>query len=51
MAKKNDYLDCVISAATTKETNGYYSLKLAPGFGLKLNEERLKRVAAMNIEV
>ncbi len=46
-----DYLDCVISSATTKDVNGYYSLKPAPGFGLELDENHLKKVAAMNIEV
>lgn len=46
-----DYLDCVISSATKKEPNGYYSLKPAPGFGLVLDEKRLKEVCALYIEV
>ena len=46
-----DYLERVISSATTKELNGYYSLKTAPGFGLELDEERLKKVSALYIEV
>ncbi len=46
-----DYLECVISSATKKEANGYYSLKPAPGFGLVLDEAKLKDVCELYIEI
>tara|TARA_R110000868_G_scaffold13102_9_gene61702 strand:- start:1122 stop:2354 length:1233 start_codon:yes stop_codon:yes gene_type:complete len=52
--KKEDsknYMDCLISSPTKKEANGFYSLKPAPGFGLKLDTDRLKKIAALYIEV
>jgi L-alanine-DL-glutamate epimerase-like enolase superfamily enzyme len=52
--KKEDskiYLECLQSAATKKESNGYYSFKSAPGFGLELDTDRLKKVSELYIEV
>ncbi|WP_397445725.1 enolase C-terminal domain-like protein [Polaribacter sp. R77954] len=52
--KKEDskiYLECLQSAATKKESNGYYSFKPAPGFGLELDTDRLKKVSELYIEV
>lgn len=39
-----EYLKCINSSATKKEANGYYSLNPKPGFGLELDEERIKQV-------
>ena len=52
--KKEDskiYLECLQSSATKKESNGYYSFKSAPGFGLELDTDRLKKVSELYIEV
>ena len=52
--KKEDsksYLDCVLHSATKKEANGYYSLNPAPGFGLVLDEKRLKKVCSFYINL
>jgi L-alanine-DL-glutamate epimerase-like enolase superfamily enzyme len=52
--KKEDsknYLDCVIKKPTQKEANGYYSFKQAPGFGLELDTNRLKKVSELYLEV
>lgn len=52
--KKEDsknYMDCLISAPTQKEANGYYSLKPVPGFGLKLDTNRLKSICQSYIDV
>lgn len=52
--KKEDskiYLECLQSAATKKEPNGYYSFKPAPGFGLEIDTDRLKKVSELYIEV
>ncbi|WP_282055823.1 mandelate racemase/muconate lactonizing enzyme family protein [Maribacter luteus] len=53
LEKKEDsknYMDCLISSPAKKEANGYFSLKPAPGFGLKLDTDRLKKVSALYIE-
>ena len=52
--KKEDskiYLECLQSAATRKEANGYYSFKPKPGFGLELDTNRLKKLSELYIEV
>ncbi|WP_400077503.1 enolase C-terminal domain-like protein [Winogradskyella sp. R77965] len=52
--KKEDskiYLECLQSAATKKEANGYYSFKPKPGFGVELDTNRLKKVSELYIEV
>jgi L-alanine-DL-glutamate epimerase-like enolase superfamily enzyme len=52
--KKEDsktYLECLQSSATKKESNGYYSFKSAPGFGLELDTDRLKKVSELYIEI
>lgn len=52
--KKEDsktYLECLQSAATTKEANGYYSFTPKPGFGIVLDTERLKKVSELYVEV
>tara|TARA_R110002096_G_scaffold159214_3_gene324946 strand:- start:1771 stop:2967 length:1197 start_codon:yes stop_codon:yes gene_type:complete len=52
--KKEDsknYLDCMIKKATQKEANGYFSFKPAPGFGLEIDTDRLKKVSELYIEV
>ena len=52
--KKEDskiYLECLQSSATKKESNGYYSFKSAPGFGLELDTDRLKKVSELYIKV
>lgn len=52
--KKEDsknYMDCISSSATKKQSNGYYALEPAPGFGLVLDEQRLKEVCALYIDV
>ena len=46
-----NYLKCVVDSATQKEANGYYSLKPKPGFGLELDEDRLKRVCEVYYEI
>ena len=45
------YLECLQSAATKKESNGYYSFKPAPGFGLEIDTNRLKKINELYIEV
>lgn len=45
------YLDCIIKSPTKKEPNGYYSLNPAPGFGLELDEKRLKSICELYIDV
>lgn len=52
--KKEDskiYFECLQSAATKKEANGYYSFKPAPGFGLELDTARLKEVSKLYIKI
>jgi L-alanine-DL-glutamate epimerase-like enolase superfamily enzyme len=52
--KKEDskiYLECLQSSATKKESNGYYSFKPAPGFGLEIDTDRLKIVSELYIEI
>tara|TARA_R110002096_G_scaffold9533_3_gene37592 strand:- start:27387 stop:28616 length:1230 start_codon:yes stop_codon:yes gene_type:complete len=52
--KKEDskiYLECLQSAATKKESNGYYSFKPALGFGLEIDTDRLKKVSELYIEI
>ncbi|MFV9551404.1 enolase C-terminal domain-like protein [Algibacter sp. PT7-4] len=52
--KKEDskgYLGCIINSPTKKESNGYYSLNPAPGFGLELDEKRLKSICELYIDV
>ena len=52
--KKEDskeYLDCIIKSPTQKEPNGYYALNPAPGFGLELDEKRLKHVCELYIDL
>lgn len=52
--KKEDskaYLDCIIKSPTKKESNGYYSLNPAPGFGLEMDEKRLKTICERYIDV
>jgi L-alanine-DL-glutamate epimerase-like enolase superfamily enzyme len=45
------YLECLQSMATKKEANGHYSFKPAPGFGLELDTNRLKKVSEFYIEI
>ncbi|XCF05451.1 mandelate racemase/muconate lactonizing enzyme family protein [Tamlana crocina] len=45
------YLECVQSSATKKRNNGYYELNPKPGFGLELDEKRLKTVCSSYIVV
>ena len=52
--KKEDskiYLECLQSLATKKEANGYYSYNPAPGFGVEIDADRLKKVSELHIEV
>ena len=52
--KKEDsalYMDCIIKSPTQKLSNGVYALKEAPGFGLVLDDERLKKECGLYIEV
>ncbi|WP_198027595.1 mandelate racemase/muconate lactonizing enzyme family protein [Seonamhaeicola sp. S2-3] len=52
--KKEDsktYLECLQSAATKKESNGYYSFKPVPGFGLEIDVNRLKKVSKLYVEI
>jgi L-alanine-DL-glutamate epimerase-like enolase superfamily enzyme len=52
--KKEDskiYLECLQSSATKKEKNGYYSYSPVPGFGAEIDEDRLKKVSKLYIEV
>jgi hypothetical protein len=52
--KKEDsalYMDCIIKSPTKKQPNGYYALEEAPGFGLVLDDERLKKECGLYIEV
>lgn len=46
-----NYLKCIVSSATKKEANGYFSLNPKPGFGLELDEDRLKKVSELYYEV
>lgn len=52
--KKEDsalYNDCTIASPTKKMSNGYYALNETPGFGLVLDEERLKKECGLYMEV
>ena len=52
--KKEDsklYLECLQSTATKKESNGYYSYQPAPGFGLEIDTDQLKKVSELYLEV
>lgn len=47
--KKGDsdhYLDCVVSRATTTNPDGTFGLNPKPGFGLEMDEEKLKKICA-----
>ena len=46
-----EYLECVVKSSTKKEANGYYSLQDAPGFGLELDVQHLKKIAALYIQI
>lgn len=46
-----DYLECMLKSATAKRSDGYYKMDLKPGFGLVLDEKRLKSVCTGFIEV
>lgn len=46
-----DYLECITSSATKKDPYGFYSLNEKPGFGLVLDEERLKKVCKKYLEI
>ncbi|CAM3320738.1 mandelate racemase/muconate lactonizing enzyme family protein [Zobellia roscoffensis] len=52
--KKEDskpYLDCILQSPTKKQSNGFYVLDPVPGFGLVLDEKRLKNVCSLYIDV
>ncbi|CAM4200098.1 mandelate racemase/muconate lactonizing enzyme family protein [Zobellia roscoffensis] len=52
--KKEDskpYLDCILQSPTKKQSNGFYVLDPVPGFGLVLDEKRLKNVCSLHIDV
>ena len=52
--KKEDselYMKCILKSPTMKQANGFYALKPAPGFGLELDEKRLRAVCQLYIEV
>ncbi len=52
--KKEDskeYLECVLQSPTKKQSNGYYSLDPAPGFGLILDEKRLRNICSLYTDV
>ncbi|MFK7980199.1 MAG: enolase C-terminal domain-like protein [Saprospiraceae bacterium] len=52
--KKGDsdpFLDCIISSATKPELDGTYSFTPKPGFGLELDEEKLKGICAAWVSV
>ncbi|MFD2727636.1 enolase C-terminal domain-like protein [Hyunsoonleella rubra] len=46
-----EYLECILKSATTKRSDGYYKMDSRPGFGLELDEKRLKRICKRYIEV
>lgn len=45
------YMECLQSAPTKKEANGYYSFEPKPGFGLEIDTNRLKKVSELYIEI
>jgi L-alanine-DL-glutamate epimerase-like enolase superfamily enzyme len=45
------YFTCIEGSATYREKNGYYACKPKPGFGLELNEGRLKEVCPHHLEI
>ncbi len=52
--KKEDsknYLECLQSAATKKDGNGYYSFKSIAGFGIELDTNHLKKISELYIEI
>lgn len=52
--KKEDskaFMNCVISSATKKQANGFYGLNHEPGFGLVLDEKRLKSSCSLYVAV
>ncbi|MCV9386660.1 mandelate racemase/muconate lactonizing enzyme family protein [Reichenbachiella ulvae] len=46
-----DYMNCIVTSATRKDSNGYYAMNPAPGFGLELDEKRLRTICAKYIKV
>lgn len=46
-----EYLECVLKSATAKRSDGYYTLNLKPGFGLELDEKRLKTICKRYIDI
>ncbi|MEN8764776.1 MAG: mandelate racemase/muconate lactonizing enzyme family protein [Wenyingzhuangia sp.] len=52
--KKEDskiYLECLQSAATKKEVNGYYSFEPEPGFGVVLDSNHLKKISPLYVHL
>ena len=52
--KKEDskiYLECLQSAATKKESNGYYSFEPAPGLCVELDTALFKKVTELYIDI
>ena len=46
LEKKEDseaYLECIVSKATYRDTNGNFTADLKPGFGLQIDEDKLRR--------
>jgi len=46
-----DYMECVLKSSTTKRSDGYYKMDSKPGFGLELDEKRLKITSKRYIQV
>ncbi|MCG8684243.1 MAG: mandelate racemase/muconate lactonizing enzyme family protein, partial [Desulfobacterales bacterium] len=46
-----DYMECLISSPTHKDGKGYYSLNPAPGFGVEIDTDRLKKISQLHIEL
>ncbi|WP_248722448.1 mandelate racemase/muconate lactonizing enzyme family protein [Seonamhaeicola sp. ML3] len=46
-----EYVECVLKSSTTKRSDGYYKMDSKPGFGLELDEKRLRTICSHFIEV
>jgi L-alanine-DL-glutamate epimerase-like enolase superfamily enzyme len=47
----DDYLSCVVKKATRKTDDSYFAYQPSPGFGIELDEEQLKRICELYVEV
>ena len=45
------FLDCVVDKATFRDSSGKYAMKAKPGFGLEIDEDKLKSICKNYVSV